>query len=219
MPDAEYDFWLLDLDGTLVDVEESYVHDVVDEVGRRLGVHFSEREAECLWYGYGEARNGLLARAGVDRKRFWETFHEVEQPETRAAATHLQDDAAEFLAALSGPVGVVTHCQSYLTRPVLSSLSIADRFDTVVCCTDETGWKPDPGPVESAMADLGVTDAQDGVLVGDDPGDVGAAWNAGLAAAHVRRHDPERTGRCVLGDHRVASLTELRAHTGRRKPR
>ena len=37
MSPPEYDFWILDLDGTLVDVETSYVRDVFDRVGERLG--------------------------------------------------------------------------------------------------------------------------------------------------------------------------------------
>jgi len=49
-----------------------------------------------------------------------------------------------------------------------------------------------------------------GVLVGDGPQDVGAAWNAGLDAVHVERHGHDRRGLCVLGDHRVDGLDELR---------
>jgi len=210
MSGSRYDFWLLDLDGTLVDVEERYIHDVVGEVGARLGASFDTWESEMLWYGPTEPRNSILHAHDVDRKRFWDTFHEVEQPESRAAATHLYDDAERFLTGVEQPVGVVTHCQEYLTEPVLEELDIADWFDTVVCCSAETGWKPDPRPVELAMADLGVGyNGNEGALIGDDPGDTGAAWNAGLAAIHVSRRDPERVGQCVLGDRRVSSLSEL----------
>jgi phosphoglycolate phosphatase len=48
-----------------------------------------------------------------------------------------------------------------------------------------------------------------GVLAGDGPQDIGAAWNAGLDGVHVERHGPERRGMCVLGDHRVESFDEL----------
>jgi phosphoglycolate phosphatase len=46
-------------------------------------------------------------------------------------------------------------------------------------------------------------------MAGDDADDVGAAWNAGLDAVHVERHDPHERGQCVMGDHRVTSFTEL----------
>ncbi|MFB6183738.1 MAG: HAD family hydrolase [Haloarculaceae archaeon] len=205
-----YDFWLFDLDGTVVDVEPSYVRTVFDEVGDRLGREFTDREANVLWYGVGGSRDQYLREWGIDPERFWAVFHDVENPTARAAHTYVYDDAAQFLPALSAPVGLVTHCQPYLTDPILSELDIADWFDAVVCCTDETGWKPDPHPVELAMTDLGVAhNGHEGVLAGDDPDDVGAAWNAGLDAVHVERIDPNERGQCVLGDYRVRSLTDL----------
>jgi len=51
---------------------------------------------------------------------------------------------------------------------VLDRLDLSDRFDAVVCCTDETGWKPDPDPIELAMTDLDVNPQSDrGYYVGD----------------------------------------------------
>jgi len=215
----EYDVWLLDLDGTLVDVERSYVHEVCGRVGDRLDAPFSEAEAEALWYGLGDRRRRTLARHGLDAATFWETFHEEEDPIARAEATYLYDDATA-VADLDAPVGLVTHCQPYLTDPVLDRLDIGDWFDAVVCCSEETGWKPDPAPVERALRRVGggdrvatdggrPADVSRGVLAGDRAADVGAAWNAGLDAVHVERHGPDRRGGCVLGDHRVESFDEL----------
>jgi len=204
-----YDFWLLDLDGTLVDVEESYVLDVMGEVGDRLGHGFSEQEAAHIWHTLGGSADDPIEDAGLDPERFWAVFHEVEDPVARAEATYLYDDAA-FVADLDAPVGLVTHCQAYLTDPVLTHVGIDDWFDAVVCCDDETGWKPDPTPVELSMRELGVGhNGHEGVLAGDGPHDVGAAWNAGLDAIHVERHGHDRRGLCVLGDHRVRGFDEL----------
>jgi phosphoglycolate phosphatase len=205
-----YDFWLFDLDGTVVDVHPEYPREVVTEVGDLLGHEFTDREVELLWYGVGGAREELLAARGVDPEQFWDHFHDVDDPQARAESTYIYDDAAEALPAIDGPTGLVTHCQSFLTNPILDHLDIRDWFDAVVCCTDDTGWKPDPTPVEHVMSDMNVGhNGHAGVLVGDDPADVGAAWNAGLDAVHVRRVDPETRGQCVLGDHRVDSLVDL----------
>ena len=209
MSSGAYDFWLLDLDGTLIDVEQQYIYDVVDAVGKRFGIGFSEWEAEMLWYGPSRSRATIMDRRGIEPELFWDVFHEVEQPEQRAAASHLYPDAEQFIQSIDRPLGLVTHCQAFLTGPVLEGLGIRDWFDTVVCCTDETGWKPDPTPLELAMDDLGVRGNARGALVGDDPGDVGAAWNAGLTGIHIERRDPERIGQCVRGDRRIRSLTEL----------
>jgi phosphoglycolate phosphatase len=210
MTGSDFDFWLLDLDGTLVDVEESYVHRLLADVGSEFGISFTAREAESLWYGYGDSRTAVLAEYGIDAERFWEVFHAVEQPDARAAATHLYPDAEAFVPELSAPVGLVTHCQAFLTAPVLDRLDIADWFDTVLCCTDETGWKPSPGPVNTAMQELGVAhNGHEGVLVGDDPGDVGAARNAGITSIHVDRHGSNPPLVEPRPDRQVETLAQL----------
>jgi phosphoglycolate phosphatase len=210
MAGSEYDFWLLDLDGTVVDIEQSYVHETIGEVGDRLGFGFTDFEAELLWYGTGNARAEILEGVGVDPDRFWETFHAVEEPESRAQSTYVYEDAEAFATAVDQPVGLVTHCQEYLTEPVLEALDIRDWFETVVCCSDETGWKPDPTPVELAMADLRVGhNGHAGAMAGDLPHDVQAAHNAGLDAIHVSRPDRNWEGDRVLGDRRVSALTDL----------
>ncbi|MFC4357315.1 HAD family hydrolase [Halobium salinum] len=239
----DYEFWLFDLDGTLVDADWAYTRDVYDRVGDRLNHEFTDREAELLWHGLSGARNPLLREWGFDPEAFWPAFHAEEDPQRRARATYLHDDAERLLDALEDrdvPMGVVTHCQRFLAEPVLDRLGLAERFDAVVCCTDEVGWKPDPAPVRHAMAELGVADSgtaeggsgtdavrsdggsdvgtgdatgtvpdHRGVLVGDGPNDIGAAWNAGLDGVHVERHGADRRGWCVLGDRRVSSLDEL----------
>ncbi|SFG54593.1 phosphoglycolate phosphatase [Halopelagius inordinatus] len=213
IPDA-YDFWLFDLDGTVVDVEWSYTRETFDRVGERLGREFTDREAEVLWHGLGGARDPQLREWGFDPERFWEAFHAVEDPQARAEATFVHDDAEALVADLRArdvPVGVVTHCQQFLTDPVVDHLDIREWFDTIVCCTSDLGWKPDPTPVRHAIEglDLDPADAGVGVLAGDGASDIGAAWNAGLHGVHVERHPPERRGHCVLADYRVESFTDL----------
>jgi phosphoglycolate phosphatase len=208
-----YDFWLFDLDGTVVDAEWSYTRETFDRVGDRLGRAFTDEEAELLWHGLGGRRDDYLREWGVDPEAFWPAFHAVEDPEARARATFLHEDAARLIRRLrraGRPVGVVTHCQRFLAEPVIDRLDIRDWFDAVVCCDAETGWKPDPAPVRRTMADMNASvDGGRGVLAGDAASDIGAAWNAGLDGIHVERHGPVHRGQCVLGDHRVTSFDEL----------
>ena len=210
---ADYDFHLFDLDGTLVDAEWSYTRAVFDRVGDRLGRRFSDREARVLWHGLGGPRGETLRGIGVDPEAFWPAFHAVEDPVARAESTHLHGDAARLLDRVDdagGPAGLVTHCQRFLAEPVLDRVDLDGRFDAVICCTDETGWKPDPAPIELAMRELGVDPRADrGYYAGDGESDVAAAWNAGLDAVHVERVGHEDRGRCVLGDRRVDRLDEL----------
>ena len=215
--DAGYDFWLFDLDGTLVDAEWSYTRGVFDRVGDRIGREFTDREAEVIWHGLGGSRDEKLRAWGIDPDPFWTAFHDVEDPAARAEATYLHDDAADLVAELAGevPVGVVTHCQAFLAEPVIEHLDIGDWFDALVSCTPELGWKPDPRPVYHAIERLGRDPAAPGggVLAGDGASDIGAAWNAGLDGIHVERHSPSRRGHCVLADRRVSSFAELSTST------
>jgi len=204
----EYDFWLLDLDGTLIDTEWSYTREVFDRVSGRLGREFSDREAEIIWHGLGGSRDAQLREWGIDPPTFWEAFHDVEDPQVRADQTYLLDDAT-FVADLDCPVGLVTHCQPFLANPVIDHLDIRDWFDAIVCCDEDLGWKPDPSPVQHTMNEIGASVDERGVLAGDGASDVGAAWNAGLDAVHVERHGPTSRRHCVLGDHRVESFDEL----------
>jgi phosphoglycolate phosphatase len=203
-----YDYWLFDFDGTLVDVGWPYIRRVFDEVGERLDVTFTDAQAAGIWHGYDGRRDGYLRQRGLDPYAFWQAMDAVESPAERAAQTHLHDDA-QVVADLDGPVGVVTHSQPTLLEPVLDHLDIRHWFDTVVSCSNELGWKPQPAPVQLAMAELSVNGVQDGVLVGDGPHDIGAAWNAGLDGLHIERHGHSQRGLCVLGDHRVETLETL----------
>jgi phosphoglycolate phosphatase len=208
VPDG-YDYWLFDLDGTVVDADPAYTRHVFDRVGERLGREFTDEQVETVWHGLGGPRNRRLEGWGIDPETFWPVFHDIEDPVARAEASYLHGDAADLIAELDGPVGVVTHCQRHLTDAVLDRLDIGDWFDTVVCCTDDLGWKPDPTPVEHAVGDLGVADGHRGVLAGDGDGDVGAAWNAGLDAVHVERHGHDYRGHCILAEYRVESFDDL----------
>lgn len=208
MAASEYEYWLFDLDGTLVDVEWSYAREVFDEVGDRLGTAFSDREAEILWHGLGGSRDDQLAAWGYESDAFWAALNAVEDPTARAEATYLHEDAAA-LADLDRPTGLVTHCAEFLAEPVLEHLDIADWFDTRLCCSPETGYKPDPQPLKLAMTELGVQPGTHGAYVGDGQADVTAAANAGLHGVHVERHDPATRGRCVLGDRRTSRVDAL----------
>ncbi|MFC6613728.1 HAD family hydrolase [Halopenitus salinus] len=210
MLDSAYDVHLFDLDGTLVDAEWAYTREVFDRVEDRMGHAFSDDRVRILWHGLAGSRNETLRTWGIDPDEFWPAFHAAEDPTARAEATYLHPDAERVLANIEGPTGLITHCQSFLTEPILDRLDLRDHFDAVVCCDADTGWKPDPDPLRTAMAELDVDPTTHrGYYAGDGEADVGAAWNAGLDAVHVERLGHRERGRCVLGDHRVERLDEL----------
>lgn len=199
------EYWLLDLDGTLLSVEEDYIHETIGAVGNELGREFTPEENISIWYGRDGLRNDILTSYGIQPSDFWTAFHEIESPKERAAATYLHPDA-EMITELSGPRGVVTHCQSYLVNPIFDRLDMHEWFDTVVTCSDALGWKPDPAPLHRAMEQLDV-DTEGGALVGDSVADMQAANAVGLTSILI-----DRTGRSELpaADFVIESLEELR---------
>ena len=223
MAPPAYDFWLLDLDGTLVDVERGYKRELLDEVGDHLGVSFADPEVTRVWHGSTASRQGVLSSKGLGEREFWTVFDELDDPDARVEATYLYEDAA-VVPGLDAPTGIVTHCPAPITAQVLSHLDIRDWFDTVVCCDESLGWKPDPAPIREAMADLSVStngnggngiggngNGAAGVYAGDGPHDVGAAWNAGLDGIHVDRHDAALRGEYIFADRSVRAFTDLLA--------
>lgn len=210
MPGHPYDFWQFDLDGTLVDVETDYRRRVFDRVGDRLGYEFSDRQVTILWHGLAGSRNEQLESWGINPDRFWPLYHEIEGVEAGAAASYLYADAHTLLSVIDGPIGILTHAQPHLAAATLKRVDLREDIDTLVCCDEDLGWKPDPAPVRRAMADLGVEgDGHAGVLVGDSPQDIGAAHNAGLDGIHVDRFDAGVRPGAIDSDRRVRRLDEL----------
>jgi len=204
----QYDYWLFDLDGTLVDVESSYRRGVVTGVEDRLGLSFTDEQRYMLWHGTDEIRRDLLPD-DLGIREFWEVFDEVDDPIERAEATYLYDDA-DWVADVDAPAGIVTHCPEPVAEVVFDTLGIRDWFETIVCCSEELGWKPDPAPVEHAKRGIDVAyNGHQGVLAGDSACDIGAAENAGLDGIHVDRHDPDVNGQPSIGDYRIASFAEI----------
>jgi len=75
--------------------EWSYTRGVFDRVSDRLAP-LSDREAYVLWHGLG-APAATPPRSGIDPDAFWPAFHAEEDPDARAEATYLHDDAARLL--------------------------------------------------------------------------------------------------------------------------
>ncbi len=199
-----FDCHLFDLDGVLVDVEESYRRKIFDEVGEVTGRHYTDEQIQELWHGVGgDSREEILESWGEDPRAFWRIFDWFDAPERRLEHTYVYGDA-DILTSLDGPIGVVTHSPVELALPALERADLLDVVDEVVACSYETGYKPDPEPIEICLDRLDTRDDDDVAMVGDSECDVRGAWNAGITGGHV-----DRIGHPVDADFRVTSLEEL----------
>ena len=194
MPKCHERAALIDLDGTLVDSAPELTV-AVDRVRAELGFDPAGSEQVRHWIGNGIDR--LVARALTDalgekpgdealreaRVRFDTAYAEV-----LGTMAPLYPGVADGLDRLRA-AGVATACITNKSRifalPLLGSLGIADRFDTVVGGDSGVALKPDAAPLTLAAERLGVA-VRDCVMIGDSSTDVAAARAAGCPAWCVR---------------------------------
>ncbi len=101
---TDYDFWLFDLDGTLVDVEPACARK--GWVPSATASASSSRTGSGMHSGTASAGHGHgRLRSVLDPDDFWPAFHAVEDPQARAEATYLHDDAMTSSQTLDTPVG------------------------------------------------------------------------------------------------------------------
>lgn len=79
-------------------------------------------------------------------------------------------------------IGLVTSSGAPLIARTLPNLGLTDFFDTVVCGSDVTNYKPHPEPVQLALARLGKS-PEDTLFVGDTWMDMHAGRAAGTRTA------------------------------------
>jgi phosphoglycolate phosphatase len=202
-----FDFYVFDLDGVLVDVRDSYRREVFQDVGDELGRSFTEDEMDRLWYGLGSDRKEILRDWGYDPREFWEVFDAIDTPERRVEHTYAYDDT-KVLDEIEAPKGVVTHSPPALADRALEKTGLGEKFDSVVCCSYELGYKPEPEPIRVCLDEIGAS-PDDTVMIGDSVSDVRGAWNAGLTAGHI-----DRVGHRVNADINMDTLHEVREFDG-----
>lgn len=198
-----FDYYVFDLDGVLVDVRDSYRREIFEEVGDELGRGFTDEEIDRLWYGVGGDRKEILRDWGYDPREFWEVFDAIDTPERRVEHTYAYDDTT-VLDEIEVPMGVVTHSPPALADRALEKTGLEGKFDSVICCSYELGYKPEPEPIRVCLDEIGAS-PDDSVMIGDSVSDVKGAWNAGLTAGHI-----DRVGHRVDADINIESLHDVR---------
>jgi phosphoglycolate phosphatase len=205
-----------DLDGTLVDSAA----DIASSLNRLL----VENDLDALDEGRIRTMIGegvaVLIRRGFDAhgvtpegtrlERLVERFLVI-YSEDATAATSLFPGALEALQTL-GDAGlrqaICTNKPEAITRQVLDGLGIAEYFDVVVGGDTLPRNKPDPLPLRTALAGLGVTPEQ-ALMVGDSAIDVLTAHAAGVAVAFVSFGYGPAPVEPHRPDYRIDALTDL----------
>ncbi len=184
---------LFDLDGTLVDSVPDLTR-CVNAARQALGLPAATLAQVRGWVGNGAAR--LLHRAltgqpdgvapAAQHAAAMATFN------ARYAAEPCRDSrlypgAADAVAALHAAgvrLGVVTNKPERFVAPLLAALGLGGRFACLIGGDSTARLKPDPLPVQTALARLACPPGA-AMLVGDSQIDMAAGRAAGVAAVAV----------------------------------
>ncbi len=184
----DYNYYIFDLDGVLVDVTNSYKKEIMDKVGEKLNYSFTENQIKKLWYEIGGHRDSIIRSWGFNPEKFWNVFDSLDTPQKRIKNTFIYPDTEAILKLKDKKMGVVTHSNFKVARETLKRNNIYRYFDTVISCNQEIGYKPNPNPVKKCMERISA-EQQKTVFVGDSVSDTKAASNVGIDFCHINRVD------------------------------
>ena len=211
-----YDAVIFDNDGVLLTLTSMEAHlagtrEAFDQVGvpspdadhveaMSIGVSVPQLEAVCSAYD-------------IDPARFWRArdaaISAAQRAAIRAGEKRPYDDVGR-LDDLTVPLGLVSSNQQATVTFALDYFDLESAFETVQARPPTVESlrlkKPNPHYVETAMSDLGVSDA---LFVGDNESDVEAAHRAGIDAAFVRRPHRRDADLSVGPDYDVQGLDDV----------
>ncbi|SEL25805.1 phosphoglycolate phosphatase [Roseovarius azorensis] len=178
---------VFDLDGTLIDSAPD-IHASANRLMARHGFAPFEPQETRAFIGRGVPHfiACCLAARGADgsavlRAQMVEEF--VAGYEAAVTLTTIYpgvQDALARLVAMDLRLGICTNKPERPARAVLAHLGLAGHFDVVIGGDSTVQRKPDPMPLQAAVAGLGAGDV---VYVGDSEVDAETAERAGLPFA------------------------------------
>lgn len=185
-----YQFYLFDLDGTLVDT--------APDISASLNFALEQDGLDCVsealtrhWVGHGSKAliSEALSHLKVTRdpEPLLKNFIDYYQNNiaVNSAPYPGVTDTLKTLVDRGAKLGVVTNKLTTLTMLLLENLQLDHYFQTVVCGDSTKNPKPSPEPVFLAMEKLDASTPET-LFVGDSITDVEAARNAGLVVVCMR---------------------------------
>ncbi|MEU5372468.1 HAD family hydrolase [Streptomyces sp. NPDC005951] len=187
---------LFDLDGTLVD-RQSALSDALTclcrsralspDAERWLHIELADR---AIVDDFARLRDAFaLEASAID---LWQEYVDL-----MSAAVTCRPEVIEGLARLRAAawtIGIITNGAGDIQRAKLFGTGLADQVDGVTVSGDAEIRKPDLRLFELAASRCGVSLADGGWMIGDDPaGDIGGGYQAGLRTIWLRgRPWPDR---------------------------
>ena len=176
---------LFDLDGTLIDSTEAILESFA------VAFKTFDKEVpsdEAIKAEIGHPLDAMFATLGVEKEKVWDYVdaYKMHYREISCAKTVLLKDAkkAVELAHKNATLGVVTTKTAKYSIELLEHMGLMDYFDVLIGREDVQNPKPDPEPIEKALAKL-PSDTKRVWMIGDTCMDMLAAKAANIDAVGV----------------------------------
>ena len=204
-----YDIYLFDFDGTIVDSYESMVYIFMNAL-ERCGLKGDINEV--LQYSRQPISKTFLDKGGnpENMKEFFDITIGLLNEDINLTMNKLFDDtlsSLEVLKARGHKIAIVTSNSNERVREILNYLGVnLDFFDAVVGFESTDTHKPEAGPILKALELLNANIETDkAVYVGDALDDMLSAKNANIDYLLLERHNEYKEYK----DHKISSLMEL----------
>lgn len=195
----DYDVYLFDFDGTLVDSSASF-YPVFRAGFAAIGI-FDVSDEECDEFMHHNLSHDALSKGAT--KEQIPTFIQavldaLDAPEVIGATTAFPGafEVVKQLLSKGKRVGIVSSNTQKHIRLVLNHLGIGDIFETYTGSDTYKRTKPAPDPILIACQRMGVTPSEKVVYVGDSLQDVQAGRAAGVSTLLIDRKNahPKQKG-------------------------
>lgn len=173
---------LFDLDGTLIDSTEA----ILESFAVAFQTFNTDVPSEdAIKSEIGHPLDVMFSTLGVAEDKVWDYVHayKMHYREISCLKTVLLPEAREAveLASKNAILGVVTTKTAKYSIELLEYMGLMSYFDVLIGREDVTNPKPDPEPIEKALAKL-PSDTSDIWMIGDTCMDMLAAKSANVAS-------------------------------------
>lgn len=185
----EYDAYLFDADGTLIDTKE-LIYQSFLEMGRAVKMVMPPREEIVASIGLPVwTQTVMFLGVGRDEAFYRDALTVYTDYMTAVFEDYLGlfpgvREGLELLADKGKMLAIVTSRRHSSLQRFIDYLDIAKYFSVFVCTDDTERHKPDPQPALLALERLGATAGQS-VFIGDATFDMGCGKGAGMDVALI----------------------------------
>lgn len=215
----EKEFFLFDMDGTLVDLEKLNFNSFRETIRQSLDLELLKEEYLKYFSGSGSTAGfrrylGTKGVANDDVSGFVKHYRDLKDTmldERFDEVVTVKPGVIEFLELLQTmkkKIAVATSTGRFFASPILQRSGLEKYFEVIVTVNDVVNTKPAPDIFFEAFRRLGGTDKNKAIIFEDSPNGVASAKNTGMD--YVVIYTPGENDSVVTGEQKViTSYLEL----------